>query len=89
MKISYLSDLVPGETAFINNIDGGELCRRLYDLGFVCGTKVDCIAKAPFGGPGAYLVRGAVIALRCADARTVNVQRIPAQSGRYGKGVWV
>ncbi len=87
IKISYLSDLVPGEAAFINKIENTDISRRLYELGFIGGTFVECVAKAPFKGPSAYLVRGSVIALRTDDARLVNVQRAPYPSacGRYKK----
>ncbi len=78
--ISYLSDLVPGESAFINKIENTDISRRLHELGFIGGTFVECVAKAPFKGPSAYLVRGSVIALRKDDARLINVQRAPYSS---------
>lgn len=68
---------MPGETAYIYNIEKNELQRRLCELGMVGGTRVTCVAASPLGGASAYLVRGAVIALRKPDARTVSVQRIP------------
>lgn len=80
ITISYLSDLVPGETAFIYKVSEGDLCARLCELGFVSGTRVECVATAPLGGPCAYLVRGALIALRRDDAGLVDVQRIPSAS---------
>ncbi|MBQ8509598.1 MAG: ferrous iron transport protein A [Clostridia bacterium] len=78
--ISYLSDLLPGEAACIDSLAISPLRTRLYDLGMVAGTRVECVARAPFGGPSAYLIRGAVIALRHEDALTVGVQRMPAAS---------
>lgn len=42
--------------------------RRLLDLGFTVGTEVQCLYRSPLGDPTAYLVRGAVIALRQEDA---------------------
>ncbi len=81
IHISYLSDLLPGEAAFIYSISACPLRERLYDLGFTASGRVECVAKAPLGGPCAYLIRGAVIALRREDARFVKVQRIPASSG--------
>ncbi|MBQ2766012.1 MAG: ferrous iron transport protein A [Clostridia bacterium] len=70
----YLSDMQPGETAFIYNVDRYEMRNRLYDLGFVCGTRVECVAAAPLDGPCAYLVRGALIALRRGDAGYVKLK---------------
>ena len=43
--------------------------RRLLDLGLVPGTAVSCTAVSPAGDPAAYLIRGAVIALRRRDER--------------------
>lgn len=90
--ISYLSDLVPGETAFIYKIASGELFDRLHDLGFTDGTGVECVAAAPLGGPKAYLVRGTLIALRKDAAKTVMVQRTPSSSrcrtAKSGKSLW-
>ena len=51
---------------------------RLLDLGLIRGTRVTCIARSPWGDPAAYLVRGAVIALRDQDARDVAVCPWPA-----------
>ena len=40
-------------------------------LGLVPGTRVTCVGKSPAGDPAAYAFRGAVIALRRADAEEV------------------
>lgn len=61
-----------GERMVIKNLMGEEkFRRRLYDLGFVPGTKAECIGISPFGNPKAYLIRGAVIALRNEDAENI------------------
>ena len=54
------------------------MCRRLFDLGLVPGTSVTCTAVSPAGDPAAYLIRGAVIAIRGKDAAGV----------RLGGGPW-
>ncbi len=69
-----LSEILPGDTAVIYSVEQSELQHRMYDLGFVPGTHVKCIATASLGGPSAYLVRGAVIALRCDAARLVKIR---------------
>jgi len=51
----------------------GAMRRRLQDIGLVEGTRVLCVLKSPGGDPAAYLIRGAVIALRAEDADTVFV----------------
>ena len=47
------------------------LKRRLLDLGLTQGTVVEAVQKSPAGDPVAYLIRGAVIALRSDDAASV------------------
>lgn len=38
--------------------------RRLLDLGIIEGTVIEKLFKSPSGSPEAYMIRGAVIALR-------------------------
>lgn len=38
--------------------------RRMLDLGIIGGTEIQPLYKSPSGNPVAYLIRGAVIALR-------------------------
>jgi ferrous iron transport protein A len=42
----------------------GALRKRLLDLGVINGTEIEPLYKSPSGNPVAYLIRGAVIALR-------------------------
>lgn len=42
----------------------GTTRRRMLDLGIVDGTEIEPLYKSPSGNPVAYLIRGAVIALR-------------------------
>ena len=68
-----------GESARVEEIAAGpDMRRRLLDLGLIRGTRVTCIARSPWGDPAAYLVRGAVIALREQDARGAAVCPWPA-----------
>lgn len=52
------------------------MARRLMDIGMVQGTEVECLMKSPLGDPAAYLIKGAVIALRREDAGTVLVREV-------------
>ena len=52
----------------------GLIRRRLLDLGFTPGTRVDVLRRSPLGDPVAYRVRGATIALRGVDAGHVLVE---------------
>ena len=68
-KTLTLSALPLGESAFVTHISvRPDMARRLADLGLVPGTRVTCLARSPAGDPAAYLIRGALIALRRTDA---------------------
>ncbi len=60
-----LNSISVGDKATVKSLKlCGEIKRRLQDLGIIEGTNIECILKSPWGDPGAYLIRGAVIALR-------------------------
>ena len=46
---------------------------RLQDLGFISGAEVSCVLQKARRNIAAYLVRGAVIALREEDSRYILV----------------
>ena len=74
-----LSDLRPGQRGVVARVEGGgAMARRLADLGLLPGAAVFCTALAPAGDPAAYLIRGAVIALRRKDAGGVRLGEGPA-----------
>ena len=69
-----LCDIAPGERAVIRSLSAcGSLRRRLLDIGLVEDTIVECVGRSPGGDPSAYLIRGAVIAIRAEDGRCVLV----------------
>ena len=69
-----LAHMKQGEIAVVQKlISEGAIRRRLQDLGIIPGTKIECVQKSPLGDPVAYMVRGAVIALRQEDAKTVLI----------------
>lgn len=71
-----LSALPEGESAYVTEVNAGPaMDRRLTDLGLVRGTRVTCVLRSPAGDPCAYLIRGALIALRRADAEGVALER--------------
>lgn len=73
-----LSTLREGEHAIIHSIRLEEtMRRRLQDLGLVTGTHVTCLQRASAGDPTAYLIRGAVIALRRDDAVQIEMEVAP------------
>ena len=75
MSYCSLNTLQEGQRArVIDILSSGSMCRRLQDIGLIEGTDVQCMQKSPSGDPVAYLIRGAVIALRCEDSRNILVQ---------------
>ena len=74
MNEKNLTDLHEGERAQVVSLQNeSNIKRRLQDLGLVEGTRVNCIQKCPHGDMAAYGIRGAIIALRKEDARSVLV----------------
>jgi len=70
-----LSQLDRGQTARVSGLQAnGSIRRRFQDLGLIQGTLVECLGASPLGDPCAYLIRGAVIALRKSDADTVSIE---------------
>ena len=64
-----LSVVPEGKTVKVRELlTTGSMRRRLLDIGLIPGTRVTCTAVSPAGDPAAYLIRGAVIALRGRDA---------------------
>ena len=68
-------DLVaPGERVIVKRLNtNGDMRRRFLDLGLIENTPIECIGKSPGGDPAAYLIRGAVIAIRAKDCRGIIV----------------
>ena len=81
-----LSALRVGQSAYVAEIQADEaMRRRLLDLGLIRGTRVTCTAKRPAGDPAAYLIRGAVIALRGRDARGVRLEGLCPERAPAGR----
>jgi len=71
-----LSALPLGESAFVTHISARpDLACRLADLGLIPGTRVTCLLGGSSGDPRAYLIRGALIALRKTDAAGIRLRR--------------
>lgn len=70
----YLSDIRPGQKAQILTLCAkDDIRRRLLDIGLIEGTEVECLGKSPCGDPIAFLIRGAVIAIRKEDCNNITV----------------
>lgn len=85
-----LKDLKRGQKAVITKLAAyDDMRRRLQDIGLIEGTLVECVGKSPLGDPTAFLIRGAVIALRSEDAGRVLVHTPieEAMKHHYGEDV--
>jgi ferrous iron transport protein A len=77
-----LSALALGERAYIHEVGGPpDMARRMKELGLLPGTEVSCELVSPAGDPAAYRIRGALIALRRQDARSVSVTKEREEDG--------
>ncbi|MDR1536791.1 MAG: ferrous iron transport protein A [Clostridiales bacterium] len=52
----------------------GGIRRRLQDIGVIEGTEIECLHKSPSGDPIAYMIRGAVMALRSEESSQIIVE---------------
>lgn len=67
-----LNTLLAGERAVVKSVNiNGAMKRRLFDLGLIPGTEVSCMLRSPLGDPVAFLIRGAIIALRTEDSSNI------------------
>jgi len=66
-----------GDKGIIKKMEAKEnIKRRLLDIGLTEGTNVECVLESPFKNPLAYLIRGAVIAIRKEDCKNIIVEVI-------------
>lgn len=73
-----LAHIPNGRSGVIEQLDeAGPLARRLGDLGFVPGTRVTAVRRAPLGDPIEFELRGTRICLRADEARLVSVRLNP------------
>ena len=72
-----LSELKKGQKCIIYGPQSPKnINRRLMDIGLVDNTLVECVETSPFGDPKAYLIRGAVIALRQEDCTNIIIKEL-------------
>jgi len=70
-----MAELLPGEKGVVEKLcNENSIKRRLQDIGLVKGTIVECVGISPLGDPAAYLIRGAVIAIRNEDSGLVKIK---------------
>ena len=71
MNLSYM---MIGEKGRIKSIKiKGHMRRRLLDIGITEEAEIECVLKGPFGEPTAFLIKGAVIALRKNECENIII----------------
>jgi ferrous iron transport protein A len=77
-----LAELAPGDAGVIARVEGDDgIARRLLDLGFIPGTRVTLVRRAPLGDPISFELRGARICLRRSEAARIHVEPAARRSG--------
>ncbi len=72
-----LFELKKGQKCLIDKVyENGNIKRRLLDIGVVENTSVECVEVSPLGDPKAFLIRGAVIALRRDDCKNIFIKDV-------------
>ncbi|MDR1946577.1 MAG: ferrous iron transport protein A [Desulfovibrio sp.] len=73
-EVISLCDLHRGQTGVIAAIAaGGEMGRRIRDMGLTPGVEVTCLGRAPLNDPLALRVMGFTLALRNREAGYIRV----------------
>ena len=69
-----LDKLKPDERATVRSVSAASAMKeRFEDLGITPGTEIRCVMVSPLGDPVAYLIRGALIAIRRDDAKGIGI----------------
>jgi len=70
-KMSLMS---VGERAVVEKMGESRLEKRLRELGLCEGAEICCMGRSPLGDPSAYLISGALIALRRGDTENIIIK---------------
>jgi len=69
-----LRELAAGQRATIQSIDaGGELGRRIRDMGLTPGAEIQVVGRAPLLDPVALRIKGFTLTLRNNEADHIQV----------------
>lgn len=69
-----LHELQPKQRGVVSELHTvGSMRRRFLDIGLIEGTVVECLSRSFDGTLSAFLIRGAVIAIRSQDSRDILV----------------
>ena len=74
-KVTALSDASVGETGIVEEVHlAEEVSHYLAHLGFLPGTRVEVLRRAPAGDPTVYRIDGVEVALRRDTARHISLK---------------
>lgn len=69
-----LSELKTGESGIIVKVNGhGGFRKRIIEMGFIKGKKVDVMLNAPLKDPVKYRIMGYEVSLRHSEAALIDV----------------
>ncbi|MGL5151367.1 MAG: FeoA family protein [Clostridium sp.] len=72
--MTTLTDAKEGSIVIVNtNNAKNELKERLLSLGLTKGAEIEVLRKGPKNNLTVYLIRGAMIALRCEESDMVTI----------------
>ena len=72
-----LAEAEPGATVEICCLDGdGPISRRLAEMGFIPGTMVEVLRRAPLHDPIEFQLRGYLVSLRREEACRVRIRKV-------------
>ena len=73
-KTRKLGELKAGTRAIVRRVSGEPgLLRRLMELGFVPGTPITLVRRAPMGDPIELRLRGTHFSIRTSEADRIDV----------------
>ena len=82
-----LSELKTGEHAWIVKVSGhGGFRKRIIEMGFIRGKRIDVLLNAPLQDPVKYKLMGYEVSLRHDEAEMIEVTRCEVRGARYVEG---
>ncbi|PIN84837.1 MAG: ferrous iron transport protein A [Candidatus Diapherotrites archaeon CG11_big_fil_rev_8_21_14_0_20_37_9] len=75
-ELFKLSELAKGSKGKIERIEGTiDFQRKIMEMGFIKGTEITLVRKAPLGDPLQVQLEGHSIAIRKKDSRNIFVKK--------------
>src|SRR3990170_3174774 len=69
-----LSELKIWDSAYIKNIEGnGAFKKRINEMGFIIGEKIETVKKAPLRDPVEYKIMGYNVSIRLNEAGMIHI----------------